>query len=190
MPRLFVALRLPEPLRRELGRLRPQMPGARYEDVENLHVTLRFIGDVSDEDATFFDSALERAASVPPFTVTVEGAGVFPPNGIARVLWAGVRNEQALETLAAAIETACVEAGAIPEHRPFHAHVTLARFKPDRARTKKQVEAAIATISNRAPNAFFASSFELVESTLTPKGAIHRTRKTYELKAQDLTKIV
>lgn len=96
MIRLFVGLALPEGLRERLTGLRGQVPGARWVPPENLHITLRFIGEVDEAAAADLDMALARV-DVPPLEVAVGGVGHFASRGLVRSLWAGVDRDTALD---------------------------------------------------------------------------------------------
>ncbi|MBI4820905.1 MAG: RNA 2',3'-cyclic phosphodiesterase [Deltaproteobacteria bacterium] len=183
MPRLFVALSLPEPIRIRLAADRPLLEKARFESPDKLHVTLRFIGDLPDDALAPLEQALERV-TLDPFELELAGAGSFPPRGPPRVLWAGINKCPTLDALAGAVEAACVSAGVPEEPRPFHAHVTLARLHPD-PRNKRLIESALATLSKRPPETFAVDSFELVESTLGRSGSTYRARRSFPLGLTD-----
>lgn len=126
--RLFVALALPAETRDILAELREKLPGARWVARENLHLTLRFIGEVRGGD---YDRVLEALAEVPgrPFELAVRSTGAFPPRGNPRVLFADVEAGPPLAALARRIDRALVDAGFPGEARKFTAHVTLARLE-------------------------------------------------------------
>lgn len=128
MLRLFVALDFPDDIRRRLAGLGGGVPGARWTEAENLHLTLRFIGEVPDDLAGDIDAALADVAA-PAFELTLDGVGVFGSGRASRVLWAGVERSEPLVHLQAKIESALVRAGLEPEERRFTPHVTLARLK-------------------------------------------------------------
>jgi 2'-5' RNA ligase len=133
MPRLFTGIELPDETREALKRLRTPLPGARWIEPDNLHITLRFAGDVDNLVAREFVHAL-AAIDAPPFEVRVAGVGAF--GGYSpRIVWAGVEAGPELEALARANERAARSAGLDPEKRAFKAHVTLARLQNGRADT-------------------------------------------------------
>ncbi len=127
MPRLFTGIDLPEHLREQLFRLRMPCPGARWVEPENLHITLRFIGDVDNIVARDFHDAL-AVISEHAFEVRLKGLGAFGGNQ-PRAIWAGVEAGPELEMLARANERAARIAGLPPEKHAFVPHVTLARLK-------------------------------------------------------------
>lgn len=128
MIRLFAGLTLPPSLRQTLGLLAGGLPGARWIPPENLHLTLRFIGEVDEALADDIDGQLAgiRART---FTLDLEGLGTFESGRRAYHVWIGVKRAAALMHLQEKIETAVVRAGAAPERRHFQPHVTLARLK-------------------------------------------------------------
>lgn len=127
MLRLFTGIELPGSLRAELAKLRAPLPGAKWVEPENLHLTLRFAGDIENHIAADFADALE-SIDVPPFEIRLEGLGAFGGND-PRVLWAGVEAGPELEALARANERAARSAGLAPESRAWKPHVTLARLR-------------------------------------------------------------
>src|SRR5690242_13145374 len=127
MLRLFVGIALPPQLKLRLSLLASGVPGARWVDPGNMHLTLRFIGEVDEGVASDIDAALARIRA-PRFAVTLTGIGHF--GGAApRLLWAGVESNAALFHLRDKIEAAVVRAGLAAETRRFSPHVTLARLK-------------------------------------------------------------
>lgn len=127
MIRLFVALPLPETTRDRLARLQSGLPGARWVAPDNMHVTLRFIGEVDEGTAQDIDTALD-GLSAPGFTLTLSGLGSFGKGHRSRALWAGVDRTAALQHLRDKVESAVVRAGQPAEERKFSPHVTLARL--------------------------------------------------------------
>ncbi len=128
MLRLFVALDLTEEIRRRLAGLAGGVPGARWTEPENLHLTLRFIGEVPEDQAMDIDAALAEVRA-PAFPLILDGVGVFGSARRARVLWAGVERSEALAHLQAKVESALVRCGLPAEERKFSPHITLARLK-------------------------------------------------------------
>jgi len=128
MIRLFVALEVTDEVRQRLAGLSGGVPGARWMDPASLHLTLRFIGEVPEDQALDIDEALADLRA-PPFSVTLEGVGVFGTGRRARILWAGVERNEALNHLQAKVESVLVRCGQRAEERKFTPHVTLARLK-------------------------------------------------------------
>lgn len=124
--RLFVALDLPWSLRERLSLVAGGVPGARWVPIDNLHCTLRFIGEVPAWRAEEIDAALVGLRA-PGFSLTLAGVGVFNRSGKAASLYAGVERSEALDRLQSKVETALQRAGLDPERRRWAPHVTLAR---------------------------------------------------------------
>ncbi len=127
MIRLFVALGLPDEIRHRLAGLAGGVPGARWVEPHNLHLTLRFIGETDEGRLADLDDAL-RTIRTPPFELTLDGAGQFGSGRKIHTLWIGAERSEALLHLQAKVESAVVRAGFAPEGRKFTPHVTLARL--------------------------------------------------------------
>lgn len=130
MPRLFVGIELPEDVRDLISDLERPLPGVRWIDNDNLHLTLRFIGDIDNsqtrELAGFLDGIDAQA-----FEMRLEGLGTFGSKD-PRTLWAGIADNEALSGLARACERAARSAGLKPDGRAFKPHVTIARLNKPR----------------------------------------------------------
>ena len=127
MPRLFTALEIPHTAAMSLSLLRCGLPGARWIDAENYHITLRFIGDVEGHTADEFANALDRVDR-PSFNLELAGVGQFggkKPHSI----WAGVTQRPELTQLQAEIERICQRLRLPADPRKFTPHVTLARLR-------------------------------------------------------------
>lgn len=177
MPRLFVAIDFPAPVREQLALICFGLKDARWTEKDQMHLTVRFIGEV--EGSQFLDvrDALEDVVA-PPFDLHLRGLGHFPPRGKPQVLWAGVAGSEALSVLHDRVEAAVVRAGRPPEGRKFHAHVTLARLKGTHTKHVAQYLGHNALFS---AGPFPVEQFHLYSSVLSPKGALHRIEATYPL---------
>ncbi len=130
MPRLFTALEIPRNAAMSLSLLRGGLPGARWIDVENYHITLRFIGDIDGRTADEVVNRLDRIDR-PEFQVNLTGIGSFgskKPHSI----WAGVSASAEMSALQGEIERMCQRLGLPPDPRKFTPHVTLARLRNSR----------------------------------------------------------
>jgi 2'-5' RNA ligase len=179
MPRLFVALELPEQVRLRLQILSGGVPGAAWVRPESLHLTLRFIGEVDGGWGQDIDAAL-AGISAPGFDLGLAGVGCWESKGRANALWVGVDKNPALTHLQAKIESALVRLGLEPEPRKFAPHVTLARLKD------APVPRVGAFLSDHALfrlPPFSVEHFVLFSSFLSRSGAIYTPEATYPLRA-------
>ncbi len=127
MLRLFVGIGFPPELKLRLSLLCSGIPGARWVDPGNLHLTLRFIGEIVEDLAADVDEALARLRAR-RFALQLAGTGVFGGGDRPRSLWVGVERSPELVALRDKIEQALIRAGLPPEPRKFAPHVTLARL--------------------------------------------------------------
>jgi 2'-5' RNA ligase len=173
--RLFVALDIPEHVRAAVrafvAPLRQVSPGARWTRTEGQHVTLKFLGNVGEEKLEAIHSVLAPVRLPQPVTMNFHGADFFPNGRRPRVFWAGVDASENLAPLAADIEGALVAVGFTPEQRPFHPHLTLARF-PE-AKSSAPLLQKLADRKSHQPEFGDAtvSEFFLYQSHLKPTGA-------------------
>ncbi len=173
--RLFVAIDLPENIREQVTRLCCGLPGARWVRPEQLHLTLRFIGEV---DGGMFQDIRQGLGdvAVEPFTLQLDGVGFFPPRGRPRVVWIGLRPCSGLLHLRQRIESCLVGLGLEPEARKFAPHITIARLKnTPPARVGRFLENHNLFCS--AP--FSVDEFFLYSSRLGRNGAVHRVEAEY-----------
>jgi RNA 2',3'-cyclic 3'-phosphodiesterase len=150
--RTFIAIELPADIRRQLkayvDQLRAAFPGVRasWSREDNLHLTLKFLGDVPVSRIDALSQACAQAAvKIDPFDLAISDCGTFPPHGKPKVLWIGVRYagvapassshppisdaQDPLHSLHTAIENGCAAAGFARESRPYHPHLTIARIR-------------------------------------------------------------
>ncbi len=181
--RLFVALGLPDEVRDLLGELEDALPGARWVAPENLHITLRFIGEVDGGLAQDIDAELTGLSGV-GFEVTLAGLGVFGEAPKTRALYARVEPCEPLTRLQQKVEKALQRAGCPPEGRKFKPHVTLARFKGP---TGLELERFVVRHSLLRAGPFPVADFQLYQSFLSGEGAIYREEAAYPLSRPRLT---
>ena len=127
MHRLFVSLRPPEPVRDALIDTMEGIEAARWQGDEQLHLTLRWVGEVDSDVANDVADALSSVRA-PGFELALRGVGTFAKKGRATAIWADVAPSEGLAILQRRIEKACRAAGLAPETRKFVPHVTLARL--------------------------------------------------------------
>ena len=126
MRRLFIAIRPPEAIRRQLLGLMGGLHDLRWQNDNQLHLTLRFIGEVDQPMADDIAAELERIR-FERFTIALDGVGRFEKRR-SGALWAGVQPKDQIKALAAKVERACQLAGVEPEQRAYRPHITLARW--------------------------------------------------------------
>lgn len=176
MPRLFTAIELPEPLREDLAALEVPLPGAVWTPEDNLHITLRFAGDVDNRVADEFAAELD-AIELDAFSLRLSGVGAFGGQD-PRILYADVAPSPALEALARAHERAARNAGLPPEKRTFKAHVTLARLR------RRPVDAVVRFLQRNARFAsapFAVTRFVLMSSRPKTGGGPYVEEASYPL---------
>jgi 2'-5' RNA ligase len=177
MHRLFVAIRPPETVRDRLIDAMDGTPELRWVGDDQLHLTLRFIGEVESPLADDIAFALSRVQFY-RFELTVGGVGIFERrNGGA--LWAAVSPKEPAAALAAKIERACVGAGLEPERRAFHPHITLARWN---RRSAVAAQAFLERNRALASSPFAVERFILYESRLSRHGAHYEELASYALR--------
>jgi 2'-5' RNA ligase len=183
--RLFVALEVPDPPRRDVRRrvdgVRDRLPRARWVDPDNVHLTLLFMGETAEADVPALAAELREAfARCPPLELRLVGGGTFPPGRPARVAWVGVEAPGELAALQADITRAAVEAlGFQPEERPWRAHVTLARCPSPWRR--ESIEKFTSAFTGPIGQPFVADHGVLFESRLSPKGARYRAVEVFPM---------
>ena len=175
--RLFVALPLPDALRDALASLAGGIAGARWIPLQNMHLTLRFIGEVQSWQAQEIDDAL-AALRTRGFELSVAGVGTFEREGRVTTLWAGVERNERLAHLQQKIETALQRAGLPPERRRFAPHISLARV--DQVAHDKAVRWVQAHSLFRAP-AVGVEHFTLFSSQLGKEFSVYTPEVDYAL---------
>ena len=179
--RTFVAIDLPEELKSELTKRQEHLKnvarGARWVRPEGIHLTLKFLGEISDKQAGQVTEILSLLPPFEPLEVRVEGFGFFPNARRPRVLWVGIKGGTPLETLASEVERSLKALGFPREQRPFRPHLTLARFP--NPRSQPQLEREISQGLSTVLGALTVRNFSLIESRLLPQGAIYRKMATF-----------
>jgi RNA 2',3'-cyclic 3'-phosphodiesterase len=173
MLRLFVGIELPPELRLSLSLLASGVPGAKWVDPGNYHLTLRFIGEIDEGRAEDVDAALNQIRA-PRFDLVLATIGHF---GL-RQLWVGVERNDALQHLHGKIESALTRLGLPPDERHYTPHVTLARLK---GTTEARLQAYLAAHGLYRAPPFRVERFALIASYLTKSGAIYEDQANYRL---------
>ena len=175
MTRLFVAVELPEDVKERLAALSGGVEGARWQNIEQMHLTLRFIGEVDQPQEADIRAAL-AGLRFAPFQATLAGIGLFGKARRPRALWVGVDDPKPLKHLHEKIDQALVSAGVAPEERKFTPHVTLARFRGGRA---NRLEDFLDSYAGLTLPAFDVNSFALFSSHLSHTGASYRVEEAF-----------
>jgi 2'-5' RNA ligase len=175
--RLFVALELPEMLAQQLALMGGGIPGARWEPVEKLHLTVRFLGELEGAVLDETIEALERVR-MDRFSLTLSGVGHFPPRGQPRSVWAGVQDAKAVTELHEKIERELEDVDVDPDRRKFAPHVTLARLKGS---PERKVAEFLMHHSLFVAPPFDVEWFTLMSSVTSPGGSKYRVEQRFEL---------
>lgn len=176
MHRLFVAVRPPADVRRALLDMMGGVSGARWQSDEQLHLTLRFIGEVDRPVAEDVAAAL-GSVRFPRFEVALNGLGRFDRRGRTDALWVGVTPHDEVRGLHKKIDQALIRVGLPPEGRAYLPHITIARFGRNAGPANGLPDA-----SPQAPAMRFAvSHFALFESRLGHEGASYESVERYAL---------
>jgi RNA 2',3'-cyclic 3'-phosphodiesterase len=177
MARIFIGLELPVVIRDHLALLGGGVPGARWEQRDKLHLTLRFIGEIEGELLRALGLALERVTA-PRLQLELASVGFFPPRGQPRSLWTGIADPTTLVELHRRIERALAPTGIAPDPRKFAPHVTLARLRdaPD-----DRVAAFLVHNSLFRSARFELGSFAMFSSVRTASGSKYRVERVYPL---------
>ena len=184
--RLFVAIHLPESIRTSMAsllqELRPIGPSIKWIKIENLHLTLKFLGNT---DASKLDSILKTLVMIrseDSISVNFTGLGFFPNRRRPNILWAGIQASPNLQIIVKEIDQRLAVLGFPLEQREFTPHLTLARLA-ETALPPKWI-AAIGQISSREFGSFRATQFHLIESELKSSGAEYTTLHSFSFVAE------
>ncbi len=177
MIRLFAAVAVPPEVGEELTERMHGLPGARWRTLEQLHVTLRFYGDIQEDRAADLDGELARIAC-PPLELALTGVGSFGDLHQRAALWAGVEENAALRALATRCESAAKRAGLKPETRSYKPHVTLAYL---RGAERDKVGAWLGKHGLLRTAPFRVTWFGLYSSVLHPDGGRYQLEREYPL---------
>jgi len=185
--RVFVGVEIDDAIRIEAGRVMSILRhplhslGPRWVPIENLHITVRFIGQVSDDRVPALLSALDRPVAAARFDMQVAGCGRFPLRGAPRALWIGIgRGMPGLAALHQAFTERVAAFGYQEEARPFSAHLTLARIKDAPAGSGRTVDAALSAIAV-APIVQRVERVTVFESRPSRKGPQYSALRRIEL---------
>jgi RNA 2',3'-cyclic 3'-phosphodiesterase len=176
MHRLFAAIRPPAAIRAILLGAMGGISGARWQSDDQLHLTLRFIGEVDRHRAGDIHAALGGIHHA-PFEISLSGIGAFERRGQAETVWAGVAPQEPLKLLHNKIDAALSRVGVPPDERAYLPHVTMARLKRESGPVGNLLEQS----GGLASPPFPVNDFALFESALTPDGAVYSIVERYPL---------
>jgi len=184
--RLFIAIEIPENVRtafaalvKEFSALAPQLKCVR---AENLHVTLKFLGETDPSKLGPLQNVLSDVHSAEPVNLEFRSLGFFPNEKRPRVFWAGMESSANLKTLAVDIDEAVHRLGFPLEERPYAPHLTLARISPPIIPPK--LLQAINEKSNQSFGSLSTRDFHLIESKLKPAGAEYTTLQSFHFASE------
>lgn len=172
--RLFIAIQLSDEVKTALRKAQRMLAAfdrvVRWLTPEQMHLTLKFLGEVENGAVTEVSAAADLAAEpCPPFEMVIAGAGCFPPRGRVRIVWAGIDEPSgALAAYSEQLEERCAEIGFERERRPFSPHLTVGRVRedPTGGRLRQAVEQTrVGPVSQRV------DALCVFQSTLKPQGA-------------------
>ena len=185
--RLFVALQIPEEIRAAIAalsrELKPLDDSWKWTTAENLHVTLKFLGEIPSDKSENVREALRRVPSEWPIEVKFAGLGFFPNERRPRVLWVAMKAPPSLPALAEAIDMALTKIGIPKEEREFTPHLTLARNKAGNIAPK--LRDALAKYSTREFGMMDVSAFYLIESKLKSTGPEYTALESFPASRKD-----
>jgi len=177
MPRLFIAVPIPVKMKDKLLSLKLNIPGARWVDRDQLHLTLKFIGEVKDQSLNDIRDNLSEIL-MEKFLLKIKGVGFFPPGNSPKVLWAGLEKQPELTRLRNKIDTNLNSLGIKRGGGKFRPHITLARLK------SSNISRVLEFLKVNNPfltELFQVKEFSLYSSRLYPDGAVHSLEAVYPL---------
>ncbi len=181
--RAFIALELSHQLREALRKLvndlKTRNIKGKWVPPENIHLTLRFLGNIEESQAEAIGHLLEDVArGNKSFRISLEGLGAFPYTTRPRVLWVGVKEgTHTLQKIYQIVEKGLVQLGLPPDDKPFKPHLTIARFKYPSLEMRQRVHRTCQEMRETKWGEMEVESIILFESILSPQGARYRKVK-------------
>lgn len=175
--RAFIAIEISEDIREALGQVQSRLKYAgadvKWVEPNNIHLTLKFLGEITDEKAEKVKSILDAIGSqIRPFEISLKDVGAFPKIEYPRVIWAGLdKGAGEAKALAARIDEELAKIGFQPETRPFASHFTIGRVRS--AKNKDALKEKMTGLELPTGNSQAIKSVALFQSTLTPRGSIY-----------------
>lgn len=183
MIRSFIAVESNEEVRKSLSKVQDDLEstGADLKIVkpENIHLTLRFLGNISESRIDLIKQAILDVSGINPFQIRVEGLGVFPRPSFIRVVWAGVtKGSDRIKSLREDLDKKLSEIDHPPDDKEFTPHYTIARVRSGKA--KDELNSIVRSKSDKRWGSIEVEEIKLKKSELTPEGPIYTTLKTIE----------
>ncbi|MFO8101082.1 MAG: RNA 2',3'-cyclic phosphodiesterase [Dehalococcoidia bacterium] len=179
--RAFIAIELPKEVKDFLSEVTAGLRPGREKAVkwvapEGIHLTLKFLGNIPEEQVVDITNALDKLArEIPSFELNLEGAGAFPNSISPRVIWVGIGGDiPELTNLQRQIERELAPLGFSPDKKAFSAHLTLGRVREKATRQERlELGGAVGELQINGTLPFRVTSISLIKSTLTSSGAIY-----------------
>jgi 2'-5' RNA ligase len=163
--------------------LKPRITEIRWLRKENLHLTLKFLGNIAESQVEPIAAALRHPVGLfSPCTISAKGLGVFPDFRRPKILWVGLTGDQLVQ-LAAEIESALMPLGFTPENRAFTPHLTIGRWR-EGSRPAKNLRQEIDSLNDFEFGACAIRQIVLFQSVLKPEGASYSELRTIQLGAK------
>ncbi len=191
MLRAFIALEIPAGIQNAIAQstasLRVALPKplVRWAASQNVHLTLKFLGDISSTNLEHLAEKLKmETVSHEMFSMSVGGLGAFPTARRARVIWVGLEAPTALEALQRGVEAAAAQMGYAPEERPFSAHLTIGRVGQNVAASEMQlIRSALEVTKVGTLGTLRVEAVSIFKSDLQPGGAVYTRLYTLPMKS-------
>jgi len=177
--RTFLAIDLPSDMHKTIAQkqecLRRQLPHINWVKSENLHITLKFLGDTPEMKINDLKQVVQQAVkNISPFVITVRGFGVFPDKRAPRTIWTGIDSDQsALENLASQVESSVISLDFPKENKPFRPHLTLARIKKDNREIGQAIDKSGVLTDPFIFGRLLVEQVTLFKSDLRPTGSVY-----------------
>ena len=181
--RAFLAIDLDDDLKPKINRIIKEFKQIdtkiKYVELTNLHLTLKFFGDIDTNGLKLLEDAIANVVSeFDPFKINISGCGAFPNNNHIKVIWVGIEDDSVLKDLHDKLDKEFARIG-FDKDRKFSTHLTIGRMKS--AKNKDKVKSTIEEFSNFEIGEMEVSQISLKKSTLTPRGPIYEDISIFEL---------
>lgn len=181
--RSFLAIDLDDDFKPKINKIMKEFKkidaNIKYVDLNNLHFTLKFFGDIDTEGIDLISKKIEKVINdFKPFDIKIKSCGAFPNNNHVKVIWVGVESDELLRQLHDKLDKEFTSIG-FDKDKKFSTHLTISRMKS--AKNKNQVKDVIEKFENVEIGTMNISSIVLKKSILKPSGPIYENLKTYDL---------